>query len=62
MLFRSEEAGVAIELLDLGQLGRQQVAPGIKEPLQSRLDGLILGQLCLRVEHLTAARLADVAL
>src|SRR5207249_11469083 len=41
----AEEAGVAIELLDLGQLGRQQVAPGIKEPLQSRLDGLILGQL-----------------
>ena len=39
----AEDAGVTIELLDLRQLGWKQVACGIKEPLQSRLDGLFLG-------------------
>jgi len=39
-----EDAGVAIELFGLGQLGLQQVTPRIEEPLQSGLDGFALSQ------------------
>src|SRR5438477_5758602 len=37
------------------------MASGVKEPLQSRLDGLVFRQKFLRVENLIAARPADIA-
>src|SRR6266705_1699170 len=37
------------------------MASGVKEPMQSRLDGLVFSQKFLRVEDLIAARLADIA-
>src|SRR5205807_466141 len=37
------------------------MASGVKEPLQSRLDGLVFSQKFLSVENLLAARLADIA-
>src|SRR2546428_11537530 len=58
----AEDAGVAIELLDLRQLGWKQAASAIKEPLQPRLNGLVLSHEFLSVENFIAARLADIAL
>src|SRR5204862_7017180 len=37
------------------------MASGVKEPLESRLDGFVFSQKFLRVENLIAARLADIA-